>query len=430
MLNRPMKLVASGNKSQKVLSDTEKDRVERELKLLRHIRDVLDVKTQGKKAASSDSAAKAVAPPKREPPGTSPTAGPAGPQTGSPDPKLEPATPHAAKEIDTQTEAQPAAKGAKSPKAAKPDEAARHAKPEPPAPETAGNTPQPEPEAQPAAKGAKSPKAAKPDEAARHAKPEPPEPPKRAESPTTTPASDEAEKLPAARPAPAKKPTAKKAPSPVRITAKKSVQIRPAKPGDAKPADKPRSAQEPKKIPVKKPAPKKTAAKPSTKKAKKTSLIKSAKTPKRRKPASDVPNTLEDELAIQLTPEEIDSFQIEKVDMEKLTHKVCDILLRCESEGMLQADLYKKLKLSARNGARLSLKLERMGMVNRAKLLVDERWTYKLILKKTPVSTISLENAPCLVCPVEQKCSVDGDISPKTCTLIEEWVMADLKRRP
>ena len=187
--------------------------------------------------------------------------------------------------------------------------------------------------------------------------------------------------------------------------------------------------QEPKKIPVKKPVPKKTAGKTSTgKKAKKTSLIKSAKTPKKRKAAA-VPNTLEDELAIQLTPEEIDSFQIEKVDMEKLTHKVCDILLRCESEGMLQADLYKKLKLSARNGARLSLKLERMGMVNRIKLLADERWTYKLVLKKTPVSTVSLENAPCLICPVEQKCSVDGDISPRTCELIEEWVISDLKRR-
>lgn len=428
MLNRPMKLVASGNKSQKVLSDTEKDMVEKELKLLRHIRDVLDVKTQGKKAANSDSAAEAVAPPKREPPETYQTAelkGQPEAQTVSPDPKLEPATPHAAREIDPQPEAQSVTKGAKAPKAGK---AARRAKPESPAPETAGNAPQPEPAEQPAvAKDAKAPKAGK---ATRRTKPEPPEPPKMAEDPTTTPASDEAEKPPAVRPAPAKKPTAKKAPSTVRITAKKSVQIKPAKPGDAKPAGKPRSAQEPKKIPVKKPAPKKTAAKPGTKKAKKTSLIKSAKTPKKRKPASDVPNTLEDELAIQLTPEEIDSFQIEKVDMEKLTHKVCDILLRCESEGMLQADLYKKLKLSARNGARLSLKLERMGMVNRVKLLVDERWTYRLILKKTPVSTISLENAPCLVCPVEQKCSVDGDISPKTCTLIEEWVMVDLKRRP
>ena len=114
--------------------------------------------------------------------------------------------------------------------------------------------------------------------------------------------------------------------------------------------------------------------------------------------------------------------------MERLTHKVCDLLVRCESDGMFQSDLYKKLKLSARNGARLSLKLERMGMVTRVKLLEKQRWTYKLILKKTPVSTASLEDAPCLVCPVEQRCSLDGEISPRTCVYIEDWVLAELKR--
>ena len=405
-----MKLVADGDKSKDVLSDTEKDSVEKELKRLRHIRDVLDVKSK-KSTAPDSAAAEEATPPKPTPAKTPPAAAPpektedlpeahtaanepAEAQSGSPDSEAGPARPHTAKDIDHRPEpaAQPA--GAK-----------------------AGKTP-------------KASKASKPGKATPRTKTEAPapEPPKSADKPAAAPAPDEPEKLPAGKPAPAKK--SKKTPSPVRITAKKSVRIKPAKPGDAEPADKPQPVQEPKKIPVKKPAPKKTAAKPGAKKAKKTSLIKSAKTPKKRKSASNVPNTLEDELAIQLTPEEIDSFQIEKVDMEKLTHKVCDILLRCESEGMLQADLYKKLKLSARNGARLSLKLESMGMVNRVKLLVDERWTYKLILKKTPVSTTSLENAPCLVCPVEQKCSVDGDISPKTCALIEEWVIADLKRRP
>ena len=454
-----MKLVADGDKSKDVLSDTEKDSVEKELKRLRHIRDVLDVKS--KKATAPDSAAAEEAtPPKPTPAKTPPAAAPpektedppeahtatnepAEAQSGSPDSEAGPARPHTAKDIYHRPEpaAQPAgAKAGKTPKASKaskPGKATPRTKPEAPAPEsprTAGDAPQPEPAAQPAgAKAGKTPKASKaskPGKATPRTKPEAPapEPPKSADKPAAAPAPDEPEKLPAGKPAPAKK--SKKTPSPVRITAKKSVRIKPAKPGDAEPADKPQPVQEPKKIPVKKPAPKKTAAKPGAKKAKKTSLIKSAKTPKKRKSASNVPNTLEDELAIQLTPEEIDSFQIEKVDMEKLTHKVCDILLRCESEGMLQADLYKKLKLSARNGARLSLKLESMGMVNRVKLLVDERWTYKLILKKTPVSTTSLENAPCLVCPVEQKCSVDGDISPKTCALIEEWVIADLKRRP
>ena len=138
--------------------------------------------------------------------------------------------------------------------------------------------------------------------------------------------------------------------------------------------------------------------------------------------------TIEDELEEQLTESEIENFQIEKVDMERLTNKICDILAERESDGMLQSELWKKLKLSGRDGSRLSLKLERMGTITREKLLENDRWTYKLILKKTPVSTQSIENSPCLVCTVEQKCSLDGEISPKTCQLIEDWVIAEFKK--
>ena len=138
--------------------------------------------------------------------------------------------------------------------------------------------------------------------------------------------------------------------------------------------------------------------------------------------------TVEDELEEQLTESEIENFQIEKVDMERLTNKICDILAEKESDGMLQSDLWKKLKLSGRDGSRLSLKLERMGTITREKLLENDRWTYKLILKKTPISTQSIENAPCLVCTVEQKCSLDGEISPRTCQLIEDWVITEFKK--
>jgi DNA-binding MarR family transcriptional regulator len=138
--------------------------------------------------------------------------------------------------------------------------------------------------------------------------------------------------------------------------------------------------------------------------------------------------TLEEELEEQLTDEEIENFQIEKVDMERLTNKICDILAEHESEGMFQSELWKKLKLTNRDGSRLALKLERMGTIYREKLLEKGRWTYKLILKKTPISTLSIENAPCLVCPVEQKCSLEGEISPRNCQFIEDWVLADIKK--
>ena len=132
--------------------------------------------------------------------------------------------------------------------------------------------------------------------------------------------------------------------------------------------------------------------------------------------------TLEEQLEEELSDSEIENFRIEKVDMEKLTHKVCDILAERESSGMIQSELWKKLKLTSRDGSRLALKLERMGNITREKILEKGRWTYKLLIKKTPISTTSIENAPCLICPVEQRCSLDGEISPRTCQWIEEWV--------
>ena len=198
---------------------------------------------------------------------------------------------------------------------------------------------------------------------------------------------------------------------------------------EAKPAKKVAKKAEAK--PAKKVA-KKAEAKPAKKVAKKAE----AKPPKPKKLTKKeleeekrlAERTIEDELEEQLTEAEIENFQIEKVDMERLTNKICDILAERESDGMFQSELWKKLKLSSRDGSRLSLKLERMGTITREKLLENDRWTYKLILKKTPISTQSIENSPCLVCTVEQKCSIDGEISPKTCQLIEDWVIAEFKK--
>ncbi len=113
--------------------------------------------------------------------------------------------------------------------------------------------------------------------------------------------------------------------------------------------------------------------------------------------------------------------------MDRLSNKVCEIVAGYETKGMFQSELWKKLKLSSRDGSRLALKLERMGMISREKILENGRWTYKLIIKRTPVSTSSLEGAPCLICPVEAQCSIDGDISPKTCQYIEDWVHIESK---
>jgi len=191
--------------------------------------------------------------------------------------------------------------------------------------------------------------------------------------------------------------------------------------------------KEKKKAEVKKKVEEKKTKKAEKKEKKKAEVKKKVEKKKTKEEKKEEEKTLEEQLEEQLSDQEIENFKIEKVDMEKLTHRVCDILAERESSGMIQSELWKKLKLSSRDGSRLALKLERMGNITREKILENGRWTYKLILKKTPISTTSIENAPCLICPVEQKCTLEGEISPRTCVWIEEWVTVDtsqLKRKP
>jgi len=148
-----------------------------------------------------------------------------------------------------------------------------------------------------------------------------------------------------------------------------------------------------------------------------------------KKKEEEAKRTYEEELEEQLTEDEIIGFQIDKTDMDKLVNKVTEMIASYATKGILQNILWRKLKLSSRDGSRLALKLEKLGNITREKILENGRWTYLLLIKKIPISTISIENAPCLVCPVEGKCSTDGEISPKTCVYIEDWVLAELKTK-
>lgn len=127
----------------------------------------------------------------------------------------------------------------------------------------------------------------------------------------------------------------------------------------------------------------------------------------------------------EIDEKEIENFEIEGLDMEKLKATVLGHVAKRGDDGMFQSELWKKLKLSSRDGSRLALKLERQHLIKREKILEDGRWTYKLKIAHVPVSTQSIESAPCLICPVEQKCTLEGEVSPRTCPLIEQWVITE-----
>ena len=185
---------------------------------------------------------------------------------------------------------------------------------------------------------------------------------------------------------------------------------------------------------VEKKKPKKTT-KVEKKKPKKTTKVEKKKTKEKileEEKTQDVEKTPEEELEEQFSDEQIRNFQIEKMDMDRITNKVCEIVADYQDKGMLQTDLWKKLKLSSRDGSRLSLRLERRGLISREKILQKDRWTYKLIIEQTPISLESLQNSPCLTCPVEQKCDVENihpEPSPLYCQLIEDWVITQFSKK-
>ena len=142
--------------------------------------------------------------------------------------------------------------------------------------------------------------------------------------------------------------------------------------------------------------------------------------------------TPEDDLEEEFSDEQIRNFQIEKMDMDKLTNKVCEIIADFEDKGILQSDLWKKLKLNSRDGSRLALRLERRDLISREKILQKGRWTYKLIIEQAPIKLESLVNSPCLTCPVEQKCDSENaypEPSPLHCQLIEDWVAVEFSKK-
>ena len=219
-------------------------------------------------------------------------------------------------------------------------------------------------------------------------------------------------------------------------------QAKKAKPKKAsKAAEKPKKASKAEKEKQKKAAKvekekQKKAAKVEKEKQKKAAILEKEKQKKaailEKQRQEEEQKTEEEKYEEEFSDEQIRNFQIEKMDMDRITNKVCEIVATFEDEGMFQNDLLKKLKLSNRDCSRLALRLERRGLISREKILQKGRWTYKLIIEQTPISLESLQDSPCLTCPVEQKCDVTNvhpEPSPLYCQLIEDWVITEFSKK-
>jgi len=109
---------------------------------------------------------------------------------------------------------------------------------------------------------------------------------------------------------------------------------------------------------------------------------------------------------------------------DDLEYKALHFITNTIGQGVLQADLWRMLGASSREGSRIALKLENKGLIRRQKELFDGRWTYRLFPKRRPASINSVIECPCLMCPNDTRCGAWGTVSPNGCERLTEWVAA------
>jgi len=107
-------------------------------------------------------------------------------------------------------------------------------------------------------------------------------------------------------------------------------------------------------------------------------------------------------------------------DME---HKALQFIVTTGNDGVLQSELWRKLDATSREGSRISLKLERKGLIRREREICNGRWTYRLYPKRQPPSINSVIDCPCLMCPEGSRCGAWSNISPNNCRKLTGWIL-------
>ncbi len=107
---------------------------------------------------------------------------------------------------------------------------------------------------------------------------------------------------------------------------------------------------------------------------------------------------------------------------KELERKAFKLVLEAGSEGLLQSDMWKGLGVSSSVGSRLAVKFEEKGVVERRKVLHNERWTYKLFSQTKLVTLESIKDCPCIVCAELDKCFDGGQVSPLNCQPLTLWM--------
>jgi len=104
-------------------------------------------------------------------------------------------------------------------------------------------------------------------------------------------------------------------------------------------------------------------------------------------------------------------------------NEMLNLILGLGNEGILQSELWKKMKADSREGSRTIIRLEKRGFIERKKELHEGRWTYRVFAKHKLSTIDSILNIPCAACDFESRCSEASSISPARCLMLTEWLL-------
>jgi hypothetical protein len=114
--------------------------------------------------------------------------------------------------------------------------------------------------------------------------------------------------------------------------------------------------------------------------------------------------------------------------MPKKEDEALKLIAEAGSKGILQCELWERLKIDSGDASDIARKLERDGLVRRQRELHAGRWTYRLFATKKLVTLDSIIDCPCTVCLDMDKCSAGGDISPINCDRMARWLVKLVKQ--
>jgi hypothetical protein len=115
----------------------------------------------------------------------------------------------------------------------------------------------------------------------------------------------------------------------------------------------------------------------------------------------------------------VNSLLSEKNDLDQ---KALKIIFEAGEKGLIQSELWKKLGVNSRLGSRLAQKFEEKEKITREKELYNSRWTYRIYIKREPVTLDSINGCPCLICDDIDKCFRGGTNDPTVCPNLTVWI--------